>query len=1503
MWRWIQPLCWVAALSLLLAAPVFAQKKQKPPATAAKKKPAAQQTQATQPAAATPAPQARSIPPDRRFTDKPHLREDWIYRQRTFPLKSIPFGIRQKAIRRMGEMRRAERERGFVQAPGAASAINANTMTWTPIGPQPSNSDSPFFGPIFGVTSGRIGALAVNPLNPDVAYLGGAQGGVWKTTDSGASWTPLADFEASLAVGSIALDTTTCNATGCQTIYVGTGEQTFSGVSYYGAGVLKSTDGGMMWTQLGQSVFVGPFGSGFFPGGGARIGSLVISPQNSNKLLAGVQINTGTDTGPLTPGVFCSDDGGVNWTNVLPGAVATEVLYHPTDGSIAYAALGRLVTDAQNGVYRSNNANLPCPQITWTRVLGIPTTEGLVPQARIGRTEIAIAPSAPNTLYASIGDADVASATLHTPNEMFRTTDGGTTWTPLANTPDFCSPQCSYDQVIRVHPNNSNVVYAGGSAAVNQAGTAFIFLIRTTDGGATWSSIVGTSLPIPHVDQHAMAFGFSGATATRLYIGNDGGVWSADVTNPTGTINWVNRNDTLGLTQHYPALSIHPSNESIGLVGSQDNDTHRYTGSLTWQQIGNICDGGWSVIDPFVPSTWYATCQFTFIVKSVQDGIVGTFDQFADNGIDFGDPVEFIAPFIADPNVPDRLYFGTFRVWQTNNGGRSWQAISPDVSGGSVLETIAVAPSDSNIVYAGSASGTVQRTVNAGAGTGAAWSDVTGTGLPPRFVTQIAVHPMLPDTVYVTFSGFGSCAACDGRGHVFRSTTGGVAWLDISGVGMGALPDTPVNDIVVDPLDATGNTLYIGTDVGVFFTTDGGVTWSTLMTGLPNVAVFSLKLHPASRILRAATHGRSVWDLQLPGLPAFHLRSISPVTTATGSGGAMLVVIGAGFTPSSVVEFNGMPLVTTQDATNPATQLSPTIPASLVTVAGVAQIRVNDPGQGVSNALAFTVTGPPPFLTAVNPNSVMEGSGDTVVTLLGAQFSPNSIVLYARTQNNVRVVTDLPTVFLTSSQLQATIPASIVAQGDIDDISVFRPAPGGGESNAVTFTVISPPPPNDNFANAIVITGNSFSDTQNNTGATTEANDPNPGSIAACPGAGRNRSIWYRYTPTANVTAVVDTGGSSYDTVLSVWTGAALGSLTAVACNDDGIAPAGASILSLNLTANTTYHFMITGFGADDGGTTEFNFVIPPPNDNFVNATVVGAVPFTDMVNSMLATTQASDPTPTCVGSRANSIWYRYTASANGTVTADTFGSNYDTVLSVFTGAPGTFAPVACNDDAMGLQSQLTFAAAANTTHHFMVTDFSSGGGATVFHITAAPAPAPDISLSSAQGTLTVTRGQSASTMISVSAFAGFNGSVTLACSGAPSLATCTANPASVMPGAMPASSTLTITTTAGSTASPAAAGPAAPLPGLAWFMAFAFGFGLLLALRRSRRLRFAGGVALVFVLLLLALQVACGGGGDGGGGNPPAPQPGTPPGTYTITVTGTSGTLSRSTTLTLTVN
>jgi uncharacterized protein (TIGR03437 family) len=853
-------------------------------------------------------------------------RQEEFYRVRAYPMPSIPAGARLEAIKEMERMMARER----------AARPHATAPAWVSIGPSPTNTmaESSVGGGGAPFSSGRVTALAVDPRNGGVVYLGGVNSGVWKTTDGGHHWTPLTDNQPSLAIGSIALAPTSPDI-----IYVGTGEQNNSGDSYYGAGVLKSIDGGATWVQL-PGPFVGPFGSSRTTGGGARIGAMAVHPTDPNIVLAAVDRSSTTASG-----IYRSADGGSTWKLVLGGQVGTDVVFHTTDGNTAYAALGTFSgspastsTTNGNGIYKSTDGG-----VTWTQSNGSGTT-ALPPSASIGRISLGMARSSPTTIYAGI-----ASSNTVTLLGLYKTTDGGQTWTRLL-APDYCTPQCFYDNVVRVSPVNANTVFAAG-----------LPIYRSLDGGITWTNIVtgGNGLSV-HTDHHALAFTLDGA---GLYDGDDGGVYSTGTPiAPLASIIWNNLNSTLAITEFSANISIDPGNPQVAYAGTQDNGTQRYSGNMAWDQVGGG-DGGVTAIDTAIPGIWYGTFEGGEIYKfTTQDTISTGLAPFALtypivwNGINQADRFSFYGAYVMNPSNPLWLYFGTNRLWETADGEGTWDLLSGDHTNGTTgtISAIGISPSSPRTVATGSSDGKVYVNANAGPGGYNGWVDVS-TGLPGRAVNQVAFDPLDSNAFYVTLSGFSGFLTNDKAGHVFKTSDSGQTWSDISS----NLPNIPVNDIVLDP-DLPG-TIYIATDIGVFQSTDDGTTWSTLSTGLPRVVVQGLTLHRASRTLRAVTRGRSAWDLSIP-LPAAskapHVASYSPTGLNAAAGPVTLTVTGSNFAANSTIRWNGVDRATTFVS---ATSLQTGLSAGDLAKTGRNTLIVFNPaaGGGLSNSVNVPI-GPVP---------------------------------------------------------------------------------------------------------------------------------------------------------------------------------------------------------------------------------------------------------------------------------------------------------------------------------------------------------------------------------------------------------------------------------------------------------------------------------------------------------------------------------------------------------------
>jgi hypothetical protein len=935
-------------------------------------------------------------------------RAEWFFRQRASVNGHIPNGLLLQAFARNRKM--VSGSGTFVEHLAALKpAISPSLQSWTPLGPQPT-ANTEFYGNV----SGRVAALAVDTCDPtgNTVYTGGADGGVWLSfnalSGNSVTWQPLTDNEPSLSTGAIALVSKPCQMFNghaqSNLILVGTGESNYAHDSLYGAGVLRSSDGGQTWTQ--DSTFTSSASQG--PGAsGPYIAALAVQPKQTNPVvLAAVQGTDFAAGGVLASGVWRSTDGGDTWSRVQPGGgasgppfnPATDVRFDPGDSSglTAYAALGDPNGDTDtkagcagapcNGVYVSQDAG-----ITWNRVAGLDSSST---PSLYGSISFAIAPgSSPATsiLYVAIADASTNSDNLLgvfsgsgiQPNGSGSAFN--TIFPNVSNLPDFCAPQCFYDMKLAVAPGTAGqTIFAGGSAQPfnGQVVIGHSSVYRSLDGGNTWGDVSadgsGNETSI-HVDAHALNFAVgSGGQVLAMFVGNDGGMWaSQDVFSATtapGAQVWADlntntgsANTSLNLTQFYPGISIHPATDQIIYGGTSGNDVQQFSGSL----IGSgteACpyDGGYAAIDPQTPSTIYAACSYLggpgTLNKNILNGVPGAdgvnWVAIDNSGINFTDNADFIPPLVLDRKSSQNLYFGTFRLYQTMNGGMSWAAISSDLTSDGTqnfVTTISVAPSASNAIFVGTSDGRIWQSAQA-LSSATDIHMVNQSNQPGRSVTAIAVDSANPMTAFATFSGF-SCPGvngCDGLGHVFFTNNSGASWLLVDG----NLPDVPVNDIVIDPMDATDNTIYIAADSGVYASrnaTAGGATvWSVLQTGLPNSQVLALRLRNTSRTLVAGTHGRGLWSLSLPNLPGYALTELSPVSAIAGSGSFQLTATGNGFTAQSVINFDGAALPTTFVG---ATSLTATAPASAVNCGGSVPVTVSDPTLGSTNTLTFSSVG------------------------------------------------------------------------------------------------------------------------------------------------------------------------------------------------------------------------------------------------------------------------------------------------------------------------------------------------------------------------------------------------------------------------------------------------------------------------------------------------------------------------------------------------------------------
>ncbi len=502
-------------------------------------------------------------------------------------------------------------------------------------------------------------------------------------------------------------------------------------------------------------------------------------------------------------GLLKTIDGGDNWNLVASGSFR-DVDYHSTDFDIVFASTNRF--------YRSTNGG-----DTFTII-----TNGLPAESQVNRMAVAVSPDQPEWVYALCGkDSDASFLGLYC------STDGGQTFSLRTSSPnlfgysetgDDDAGQSWYDMALAVDPSDASVVFVGGINVWSSLDGGFSFEINSH---WVYPSFVGYT----HADIHSLDF-YGG----NLYCGSDGGIFK---TTNYG-IEWNDLTPGMEISQFY-RLGGSPQNADLIIGGTQDNGSNLMNGT-DWTHVMGA-DGMEAAIHPTNADIMFCTQQFGGMHRSTDGG--NSWDFIMDGN---GEGGGWITPYVSLSN--NKLIAGYENVWLSTNNGGSFNSISNFASGARIRD-LAVAQSNQDVIYV-SFIGSIHRTTN----NGGSWSNIT-SNLPDLAITDICIHPNNPDIVWVTMSGYSNGS------KVFVTTNGGGTWKNISQ----NLPNLPANAIVFQ--EGSDGGLYVGMDVGVYYTDSTLSNWQTYDQDMPNVIVSELEIHYGTNKIRAATFGRGIWESDL----------------------------------------------------------------------------------------------------------------------------------------------------------------------------------------------------------------------------------------------------------------------------------------------------------------------------------------------------------------------------------------------------------------------------------------------------------------------------------------------------------------------------------------------------------------------------------------------------------------------------------------------------------------
>ncbi len=809
-------------------------------------------------------------------------------------------------------------------------------LGWEFLGPKNLNVPyTTYFGQ--RASAGRINAVAYDPRTTSTMYAGSPGGALFKTLDSGTTWTPLGDKWPIMGVSSIAVSPADSTI-----VLAGTGD--FPGFDTAGVGIMRTTDGGATWTSVANALT-----------GSNPVSGIVFDPETNNVVTATV----------YGGGIIQSTDSGATWTTVNNASTSYCSLsmgFKRLDGSRTLWAGGPTLRQSSDR------------GMTWT-------VNGTIPVG--GQKYVAASKLNANTAYVLATGAQ----------KIYKTTDNGVTWTditggfPAGNGNNNWS-QAWYDYHINTSTNTNG-------ATVNE--TVFVGLVdivMSRDGGSSWRNAGGAGFTatysgtaITHNDQHCLAV--NPKDPNEVMVGNDGGLYKA-VYDPVGDkIAWTTTlNSKLYVTQFY-TMDAFPNDNTMVLGGTQDNASPTsYPDRQKWNNVVGG-DGAGCAINPFDPFTQYGSSQFNNISR--------TTTAWADGlniSPDFtGQSVPFIGKLWLDPNDGQSLYCNTNFLNRYNAGTDMWDlelgGIVP-LSPSGLVNAVAVAPGNSRIIVAGTTDGLLWRSGDFGA----SFQRIDGnpaspSPLPNRGITSVTFNGN-QGSVLVTVSGSGS-------GHLYSCsdiTAANPIWNDLSGTGPTSLPNISANALVRD-IDNPATIWWVGTDVGIYRTTNGGATWADMgaLGGFPNVQVDWMVAKPGSRTVFAATFGRGIWRFRSNGLKVASL-SFDKSSLIGGTNLAGIVTL------DSEAPVSGT--VVTLSSSNPAVI---TVPASVKVPYDSAAVNFTAVTHPVTTDTVVTVTATLGSQTTTVPITV-RALGDYYATsvLFDNAINIGGIVEYTKLADNIRLI-------------------------------------------------------------------------------------------------------------------------------------------------------------------------------------------------------------------------------------------------------------------------------------------------------------------------------------------------------------------------------------------------------------------------------------------------------------------------------------------------------------------